>query len=99
MPSIRAQAVNRLTPTLKLAPHPPMPSLMIELTRLNHQPVVVNAVQLLTVEATPDTILTLINGDKVLVRESPWEVIELATQYYQRIGQRLTLVKSEPRTG
>jgi flagellar protein FlbD len=50
---------------------------MIELTRLNGNPLVVNSDLIQYVESAPDTTLTLINGEKVVVRESSSEVIDL----------------------
>jgi len=54
---------------------------MIRLTRMNHQPVVINAHVIVYVEATPDTLLTLSNGDRVHVRESVDEVVERVREY------------------
>ena len=42
---------------------------MIELTRLNGTPIVLNSDLIKTAEASPDTMLTLINGEKLIVRE------------------------------
>ncbi len=42
---------------------------MIELTRLNGTPMVLNSDLIKTAEASPDTMLTLINGEKLIVRE------------------------------
>jgi flagellar protein FlbD len=50
---------------------------MIELTRLNSSSLVVNSELIQYVESAPDTTLTLINGEKVVVRESVAEVIDL----------------------
>jgi flagellar protein FlbD len=49
---------------------------MVHLTRLNNQPLVVNAELIKFVEATPDTVITLITGEKVVVLESVTEVLE-----------------------
>jgi flagellar protein FlbD len=54
---------------------------MIELTRLNHKPIVVNAELIKLVERAPDTVLTLITGDKLVVRESVQEVTERVIRY------------------
>ena len=59
---------------------------MIRLTRLNHQEMVVNITHIVTLEATPDTIVTLFGGEKLLVCESLSEVIERAIQYLRRCG-------------
>ena len=42
---------------------------MIELTRLNGTPMVLNSDLIKTAEASPDTMLTLITGEKLIVRE------------------------------
>ncbi len=49
---------------------------MIELTRLNGSPLFVNCDLIKWAEAAPDTMLTLISGEKVVVRESCAEVVE-----------------------
>ena len=49
---------------------------MVELTRLNGKPLVVNSDLIKFVERAPDTVLTLITGEKVLVRETTAEIIE-----------------------
>ncbi len=58
---------------------------MIRLTRLSGEPFVVNAEYIKFIESTPDTILTLRDGDKVLVREPPDTVIERAIEYARSI--------------
>ncbi|MBX6394174.1 MAG: flagellar FlbD family protein [Alicyclobacillaceae bacterium] len=59
---------------------------MIALTRLNGSTVWVNAVLIESVEANPDTVVTLIGGRKIVVRETVQEVAEQATSYYRKIG-------------
>ena len=54
---------------------------MITVTRLNGKCVVVNAELIRTVEANPDTTITLINGDHILVREPMERVVELTVEY------------------
>lgn len=54
---------------------------MIKLTRLNGQEFVVNAELIRYVEQRPDTIITLLNNEKVLVKEGMDEVIRLAIEY------------------
>lgn len=58
---------------------------MIELTRLNGNPMVVNSDLVKTAEASPDTMLTLITGEKLIVRETCEEVIELVLAYRSRL--------------
>jgi len=47
---------------------------MIELSRLNGHPIVINAELIKFVEHNPDTVITLITGDKLVVREAACEV-------------------------
>ena len=49
---------------------------MIELTRLNGNSIVLNSDLIKSAESSPDTMLTLINGEKIMVRESCQQVIE-----------------------
>jgi flagellar protein FlbD len=58
---------------------------MIELTRLNGQRLFVNCDLLKCAEASPDTVLTLLTGDKIVVRESCEEVVALAVSYRARV--------------
>ena len=58
---------------------------MIELTRLNGKPMVLNSDLIKTAEASPDTMLTLINGEKLIVRENCDEVVERVLAYRARL--------------
>ena len=58
---------------------------MIELTRLNGTPIVLNSDLIKTAEASPDTMLTLINGEKLIVREDTAEVVERVLAYRSRL--------------
>jgi flagellar protein FlbD len=50
---------------------------MIELHRLGHdRPFQLNPDLILTVEAHPDTVVTLTTGSKIVVREGPGDVLE-----------------------
>lgn len=54
---------------------------MIELTRLNGQKLYLNCDLLKYAEASPDTVLTLITGDKIVVGETCEDVIALAAAF------------------
>jgi len=58
---------------------------MIELTRLNGSPMILNSDLIKTAEASPDTMLTLINGEKLIVREECGEVVERVIAYRARL--------------
>lgn len=54
---------------------------MIELTRLNGSVMMLNSDLIKTAEASPDTMLTLINGEKLIVGEEIAEVVERVIAY------------------
>ena len=58
---------------------------MIELTRLNGKAMVLNSDLIKTAEASPDTMLTLINGEKLIVREQLADVVERVLLYRARL--------------
>jgi flagellar protein FlbD len=57
---------------------------MVHLTRLDGKDVVVNADHILTVEATPDTVLQLTNTTHLMVKESPEEIMERVAAWRRR---------------
>ncbi|MDD2573198.1 MAG: flagellar FlbD family protein [Bacillota bacterium] len=59
---------------------------MIKITRLNGKEFVVNAEQIEFAEETPDTVITLISGKKVVVSEKIDQVIERVIEYKKRIN-------------
>jgi len=67
---------------------------MIEVTRLNGNPMVLNSDLIKTAEASPDTMLTLINGEKLIVRETCAEVTESVLAYRARLLSRVAEMKS-----
>lgn len=56
---------------------------MIRLTRLGGEAFILNADLIRYVEARPDTFVTLIDGDRIVVRESMDEVLRRAVVYQQ----------------
>ena len=62
---------------------------MIEVTRLNGNPMVLNSDLIKTAEASPDTMLTLINGEKLIVREPCADVMERVLAYRARLLARV----------
>ena len=61
---------------------------MIDLTRLNGHRIVVNCDLIKLAEASPDTTLTLITGDKLIVLESCDEVMDRILTYRATILSR-----------
>ena len=60
---------------------------MIKLNRLNGQELVINAELVERIEAKPDTIITLISGERFIVSNSVDEVIRKITDYKKTINQ------------
>ena len=54
---------------------------MIELTKLNGNALAINSDLIKTAEASPDTMITLVNGEKLIVRESLAELVERVRSY------------------
>ncbi len=66
---------------------------MIKLRRLNDSHVVVNSDLIEFIEVTPDTVLTLTTGQKIIVAESVDEVIEKVVEYRRRIFPYIRVVQ------
>jgi flagellar protein FlbD len=60
---------------------------MIQLTRLNNSVLMVNSDLIKFVEQAPDTVITLLNGEKILVRERAEEVMARVVQFRQAVLQ------------
>ncbi|MGH9377342.1 MAG: flagellar FlbD family protein [Terriglobia bacterium] len=58
---------------------------MIQLTRLNKQPIVVNSDLIEFIENAPDTVLTLVTGEKVIVSESTQDILDRIVTFRQRL--------------
>jgi flagellar protein FlbD len=58
---------------------------MIALFRLNNQPIMVNADLIETLESTPDTVVTLTSGNKLIVRDTPDEIRAKIIEYKRQI--------------
>ncbi len=54
---------------------------MISVTRLNGKPIVVNAELVRSVEENPDTTITLINGDHIIIQEPMVSVVDKSVEY------------------
>ncbi len=60
---------------------------MIQLTRLNSHPLAVNSDLIKFVEQAPDTVITLLTGEKIVVRESAEEVLQRIVQFRRAVLQ------------
>ena len=61
---------------------------MIEVTRLNDTKLLINADLIEKVEESPDTIITLSNGNKIIVKESRQEIKNLVILYKKEVFGR-----------
>ena len=58
---------------------------MILVTRLNNTPIVINPDLIVFIEETPDTMITLSNGEKIVVQEKVSEVIGRVIEFKRSI--------------
>jgi len=58
---------------------------MIAVTRLNGTPMMLNSDLIKIAESSPDTMLTLIHGEKLIVRESCSEIVDMVVAYRARL--------------
>ena len=68
---------------------------MIRLTRLNHVPVFLNSDLIEHIEVTPDTVISLTTGQKLIVLEKAEEVVERVIEY-RRLVMHQTERVSQP---
>ena len=66
---------------------------MILVTRINGKQFVLNCELIKFMEETPDTVLTLATGEKLMVKESIGELIDLTVGYRQKIYRELPQVR------
>lgn len=67
---------------------------MIRVTRFDGKAMVINAEQIQTIEATPDTVITLMNGAKVLVQNSVDEIVNAFLIYKKTLTTLTSKVES-----
>jgi flagellar protein FlbD len=58
---------------------------MIKVTRLNNSPLILNSDLIEHVDVTPDTVITLVSGQKYMVQESADEVVERVVKFRQSL--------------
>lgn len=58
---------------------------MIHLTRLNNSKLIVNSDLIKWVEQSPDTVITLLNGEKILVQEPVHEVVSRVINFRRQV--------------
>lgn len=58
---------------------------MIHLTRLNNSKVTINSDLIKFVEQSPDTVITLLNGEKILVLERVNEIVDRVIEFRREL--------------
>jgi flagellar protein FlbD len=58
---------------------------VINLTRLNGKPFILNALYIETIESFPDTTIMLTNGRKYVVKETEAETVRMVKEFYQSV--------------
>ncbi|SHI05369.1 MULTISPECIES: flagellar FlbD family protein [Clostridium] len=58
---------------------------MVNLTAMNGKELILNAEHIEKIEEVPETIITLTNGKKYIVLETPEEVVDRVIRYKNRI--------------
>ncbi len=58
---------------------------MINLTKLSEAQITLNSDLIETIEEVPETVITLTNGKKILVKESRQEVVNLVKCYKKEL--------------
>jgi flagellar protein FlbD len=72
---------------------------MIHVTRLDGTDLVVNADLIATIERTPDTMLALVTGARLMVREPMEEVVARVIDFRRRTQVLPTLLPDDPEIG
>jgi len=58
---------------------------MIQLTRLNNSAITINSDLIKSAEASPDTVITLLNGEKIIVQETVSELVTRVVEFRRRV--------------
>jgi flagellar protein FlbD len=58
---------------------------LIQLTRLNNNPLIINCDLIKLIENAPDTVLTLVTGEKIVVLEPSAQVVEKIIEFRRKI--------------
>ena len=58
---------------------------MIRVTRINHRPLFLNSDLIEHMETTPDTVISLTNGQKYVVLEPAEDIVELVVEFRRRL--------------
>jgi len=59
---------------------------MIEVERVNGHKMLINPDLVKFIESTPDTVVTFTDGEKIILRTKPQEIIERIVEYRKSYG-------------
>jgi flagellar protein FlbD len=68
---------------------------MVRVTRLNHTPIMLNSDLIEHIEGTPDTLISLSNGQRLMVLESAEEIVNRVVEFRRRIHAPATFLLNE----
>jgi flagellar protein FlbD len=68
---------------------------MIGLSRLNGSQFVLNAEYIESIEETPDTVVTLTNGKKLMVKDRLDDVVKRVIEYHRLCNQSIQVIRKE----
>src|SRR5208282_1193023 len=80
-----SSSARQLLPMSSLSRFPGRGPPMIQLTRLNNARLALNSDLIKYVEEAPDTVITLLSGEKLVVRETTGQVIERVLEFRRAI--------------
>lgn len=66
---------------------------MIKVNKINGEEIVVNGRLIETVQATPDTVITLTTGKKILVTNEVDDIVDKVIDYHHKIFSNLSIEK------
>jgi flagellar protein FlbD len=72
---------------------------MIPVTRLDGQPMFLNNDLIESIEPTPDTLITMSNGEKLYVRETPEAVVDQVIRFKRAVLEGSTLAAPAGQSG
>lgn len=58
---------------------------MISVTRLNHHAILLNSDLIKTVESSPDTVISLVHGEKIIVLEPMEEILDRVIAFRRKV--------------
>jgi flagellar protein FlbD len=58
---------------------------LIKVIKINGEEIVINAMLIESIQATPDTVITLTTNKRILVKEQVDEVRDKVIEFYQKI--------------